>query len=156
MPLDGQRRPAVLSPTEKARQMPKSTIHRPLSVFGAVALLAVAACGSDHGLGPDNQLEVTNRTDTFEWQATAMDKISQTLTYDWETTGTTADVNQSSSLTGGSATVTISDDGGRQVYARDLGESGTFTTIAGTAGTWKVRVKLSRASGAVNFRVDRP
>ena len=140
----------------KAHQMAQNTTRWPLSVFGAVALLAAAACGSDRLLGSDNQLEIANRTDTFEWQATAMARISQTLTYDWETTGTTADVNQASSLTGGSATLTIWDDEGREVYTRDLGGNGTFTTLAGTAGTWRVRVKLSRASGAVNFRVDKP
>ena len=136
--------------------MDKCTIHRRLSVVGAAALLAVAACGSDHVLGPRNQLEVTNRTGTFEWQATAMDEISQTLTYDWEITGATANVNQSSGLTGGSAALTMWDDEGRQVYARGLGENGTFTTLAGTAGTWTIRVRLSQASGAVNFRVDEP
>jgi outer membrane biogenesis lipoprotein LolB len=122
----------------------------------ALALLVLPACSSGNSLGPDNDVQVSNNTDTFEWQATAMDNISQTLTYNWQNTGTTADVNQSSNITSGSGTLTVWDDAGTQVYTRTLTEDGTFTTIAGTAGTWKVEVKLSGTSGVVNFRLEKP
>ena len=136
--------------------MTKRRTHRPSLILGAVALILVSACSSSNMLGPDNQLQVSNQTDTFEWQATAMDNISQTLTYDWENTGTTADVNQSSSISGGSGTLTIRDDQGTQVYTRSLGENGTFATQSGTAGTWTIEVTLSGSSGMVNFRTEKP
>lgn len=122
----------------------------------AVAILSIPACSSDNTLGPGNNVQVSNNTDTFEWQASSMDNIGETLTYNWENTGTTADVNQSSSITGGSATLTVWDDAGTQVYTRSLADNGTFTTTAGTAGTWTVEVKLSGTSGMVNFRLEKP
>ena len=107
-------------------------------------------------LGPENQPEVSNETDTFQWQVTAMDNISQTLTYTWQNTGTTANVNQSPSLSSGSATLVIEDDSGTEVYSRNLGQGGTFTTATGSAGAWTIQVTLSGASGGLNFRVEKP
>ncbi len=122
----------------------------------AVLSLAVLACSSGNVLGPDNQPEVNNQTDTFQWQVTAMDDISQTLTYTWQNTGTTADVNQSPNLSGGSASLTIEDADGIEVYSRSLSQGGTFTTDSGSTGAWTIRVTLSGASGALNFRVEKP
>ncbi|HSM08890.1 MAG TPA: hypothetical protein VLA33_07710 [Gemmatimonadota bacterium] len=125
----------------------------------ALAMLALggAGCGDDANLiGPENQLEVHNLVDSFEWQVTALDRVTQTLTYAWQHSGTSADVNQSASLSAGSASLRVLDDGGVEVYDRDLTENGTFQTDAGTAGDWTVVVRLSGASGAVNFRIDKP
>jgi hypothetical protein len=127
-----------------------------LASVAAMGLLAVAACGSDNVLGPDNQVQVSNVADTFEWQASSMDNVKQTLSYDWTMTGTTADVNQSSAITGGSATLTVTDDAGTVVYTANLGQNGTFTTDAGVAGTWTVEVRLNGTSGMVNFRLEKP
>jgi len=121
-----------------------------------LAALAAAACGSDNVLGPDNQLQVSNNADTFEWQATALDKVSQTLSYNWTMTGTAANVNQSSNVTGGSATLTVRDDAGTVVYTASLGSNGTFTTDAGVAGTWSVEVRMNGTSGMLNFRLEKP
>jgi hypothetical protein len=127
-------------------------------LFGAMAamgVLAVAGCGGNV-LGPDNQLQLTNAADNFQWQATNLDNVGQTLTYDWTMTGTAANVDQSSSVTGGSATLTIQDDAGTVVYTASLGQNGTFTTDAGVAGTWRIEVKMSGATGTLNFRVQKP
>jgi len=123
----------------------------------ALALLALAAaCSDTNVIGPANQLEVNNATDTFQWQVTALDKVSQTLTYTWANTGTTANVNQASSLSGGSATLEVLDAAGTQVYGRSLAENGSFVTDAGMAGNWTVRVTLDGANGALNFRLQKP
>jgi len=46
-------------------------------------------CGDAANLiGPANQLEVTNQADTFQWQVTALDNVTQTVTYTWSMTGT--------------------------------------------------------------------
>jgi len=119
--------------------------------------LLAAGCGdSGNIIGPQNQPEVANSTDTFQWQVTALSDVSQTLTYSWVNTGVTANVNQSSSITSGSAALRVTDDAGLEVYARSLAENGTFETDAGTAGTWTVSVTLTEASGSLNFRLQKP
>ena len=85
-----------------------------------------------------------------------MVEVTQTLDYTWHNTGTTADVNQSGVITGGSGTLRILDADGTQVYSRSLTETGTFATSAGTSGDWSIEVTLSSASGTLNFRVQKP
>jgi hypothetical protein len=123
-------------------------------ILAGVVGFAVACGGSV--IGPENQLEVANLTDNFQLQATALADVSETLTYTWENTGTGANVNQSGTVTGGSATLTIEDDAGTEVYRASLAETGTFQTSAGIAGAWTVRVELSGMSGTLNFRVQKP
>ena len=124
-----------------------------LSLF---LIMGLAACDSGNLIGPENQLEVANGTDTFEWQASVLSNVSQTLTYTWANTGTTANVNQASSVDGGSATLRVTDDGGAEVYSRSLSENGSFETDSGSAGNWTVTVTLSGVSGTLNFRLEAP
>jgi len=119
----------------------------------AVLLLGVLSCGGE-STGLTN-VEVTNVTDTFEFQANANDN-TETLNYPWSNTGTRADVNQSGTVTAGTATLTILDDDLQIVYSRPLNETGTFQTDDGAAGTWTVRVSMVAMSGVLNFRVERP
>jgi hypothetical protein len=131
-------------------------ITRSISRLAVVAAFGLAtACGGNL-LGPDNQPQISNQTDTFQWQVTAMDNISQTLTYTWQNTGTSANVNQSPNLSGGSATLTILDASDVEVYSRSLAQGGTFQTSAGATGAWTIEVRLSGAGGALNFRVEKP
>lgn len=128
-------------------------------MWGVMAGLAVATagCGSDNVLGPANNVEVANNPDNFALQASALDNVSQTLSYQWTMTGAVANVDQSGSITGGSATLTIRDQNGAEVYNRSLAETGTFqTTAGGAAGTWTISVRLNGASGTLNFRVQKP
>jgi hypothetical protein len=127
--------------------------RRTAGALVTAAVLAVAGC-SDSVTGLDN-VEVTNDTDTFQLQASASG-ASQTLSYTWQNTGTTANINQSGTVTGGSATLTLLDDAGTQVYTRSLGETGTFVTDAGEAGSWTIRVVVSGMSGVLNFRAQKP
>ena len=131
---------------------------RRMFVGGALAVIvaAAAACGGSNTLGPDNEVQVNNATDSFQWQASNMEEITETRTYTWTNTGTTANVDQSSSITGGSATLRVTDADGQQVYSRSLSEDGTFQTSQGTSGDWTVTVVLSDASGALNFRLQKP
>jgi hypothetical protein len=123
-------------------------------ILAGVVGFAVACGGSV--IGPENQLEVANLTDNFQLQATAVGDVSETLTYTWDNTGTGANVNQSGTVTGGSAMLVIEDDAGSQVYSASLAETGTFQTSPGIAGSWTVRVELSGMSGTLNFRVQKP
>lgn len=124
--------------------------------FLGVALF-VGGCAADGNLiGPENQLEVSNTPDSFEWQVSALSAVTQTLTYTWANGGTTANVNQSSSLGSGSADLRITDADGMEVYSRSLASNGTFQTGTGTAGDWTVTVALSKANGTLNFRLQKP
>lgn len=120
----------------------------------AVAVLLASAACDDDPLAPF-QPEIGNATDTFQFQVTALRDVSTGVEYAWEHGGTVANVNQATSLTAGSAMLVIRDADGAEVYRRALTDNGTFQTAAGRAGRWRIRVELSRASGAVNFRVQR-
>lgn len=122
-----------------------------------VMLGALSACGSDRSnpLSPAVQPEVVNNADAFSFQVTGVQNASATLDYSWQNTGTVATVNQSASISAGSATLIIRDAAGTQVYSRSLSDNGTFTSTAGVAGTWTVRVVFSGTSGTINFRSDK-
>ena len=121
-----------------------------------LALFVGACTTSGNVIGPENQLEVNNTPDTFQWQVSALSAVTQTLTYTWVNSGPTANVNQSSSLGGGRADLRITDAGGTEVYSRGLESNGTFQTGTGIAGNWTVTVALSEATGTLNFRLQKP
>jgi hypothetical protein len=128
-----------------------------LRAIGVLALtIALAACDPTRMIGPENQLEVSNAPGIFEWQVTDLRDVAQTLTYVWQNPGTTANVNQASSVSRGTATLTVRDASGTQVYSRDLAENGTFGTALGPAGNWTVVVTLDGVHGTLNFRLDTP
>ena len=120
-----------------------------------VALAAVAACSSDSVIGPGNQLQVTNATDEFQFQVTSLNNVTQTLTYSWSNTGDSANINQSSSIGGGSATLTVRGPAGTVLYQAGLQNNGTYHTQKATSGTWQIEVALTNATGTLNFRVQK-
>lgn len=121
--------------------------------FGVLATL-VSYCGDSTGVGV--QPEIRNIPDSFEFQVTDVAGLSRTLEYSWSNSGTRANVNQSAVFTAGSAQLVLLDAAGTQVYTRSLAENGTFASSQGVAGTWKVRVVFTNASGTLNFRVQKP
>ncbi len=116
-----------------------------------------AACSSTSAnlIGPSNQLQVTDTTNNYQFQVSALSGVTQTLKYNWLNTSDSASVNQASTLTAGSAMLTILDSTGTQLYQASLVNNGTFKTLAGHAGTWQIQVVLSGASGTLNFRVQK-
>ncbi|MGE5327520.1 MAG: hypothetical protein ACM3NO_10815 [Deltaproteobacteria bacterium] len=124
--------------------------------FGLFALsLLLTSCGGGNVLSPKFQPQVANLTDNFQFQATGVTNVTQTLNYTWQNTGTAASVNQATTVTGGGATLTIFDAGGTQAYTRSLADNGTFATASGTTGNWRINVVLSGYSGTINFRVQK-
>lgn len=117
--------------------------------------LVLVNCGGGNVLSPQFQPQVNNVTDNFQFQATGVTKVTQTLNYTWQNTGTAASVNQATTLTAGSATLNIFDASGTQVYTRSLTENGTFATSSGTTGNWRINLVLSNYSGTLNFRVQK-
>jgi hypothetical protein len=129
-----------------------------LGLLAAFATVALIACGSDEPtstLAPF-QPEVMNSTDTFQLQATNVQNVTTTLTYTWQNTGTSANVDQSTVPTAGTASLVIRDSGGAQVYSRDLSQNGSFSCATGAAGAWTIQVTLSGFDGTLNFRAQKP
>lgn len=106
-------------------------------------------------LNPKFQPEVANLTDNFQFQSTGVTNVTQTLNYTWQNTGTAANVDQATTLTSGSATLTIFDASGAMVYSRSLTDNGTFATSTGTTGAWRINIVINGASGTFNFRVQK-
>jgi hypothetical protein len=120
----------------------------------AAGAVLLAACG-DSTTAPGREPEIINTTDNFQYQITEIQDFSGTQVFSWENTGTTATVNQSAAVSAGSATLVLRDANGVEVYSRSLADDGTFSSDAGTAGTWSVRVTYSGAEATVNFRLDK-
>jgi len=120
-----------------------------------VVAAGVAACGGDSVTNPAFEPEIVNLPDNFELQATDITDVSETLVYTWQNSGTTAAVDRSSVLSGGSGTVTVYDADGKQVFTSAVTTDGSSTTDSGVAGAWQIRVVLSDASGTINFRVQK-
>lgn len=126
--------------------------HLP-AILGLALLAMAAGCSDNVSSGKDWQ--VTNATDNFQFQVTAMQNFSKRLEYVWSNTGTAASVNQACSITGGTASLTLFDGAGTPVYMRSLRENGTYATATGTSGSWLVRVDLSKTDGTLNFRAQK-
>ena len=115
-------------------------------------------CGGDSGnpIGPSNQPQVTNATDSFQFQASNLVRVTQTLTYTWVNTGTQSNVDQSGAIADGTAVLIVRDASGAQVYNRSLRDTGSFTSTSGTSGNWQLEIRLNDVTGTVNFRVQKP
>lgn len=135
----------------KSRCPARPRAHFVLSVF----LLGLFGCGGSNTIGPQNQPQVTNVVDDFQFQATNLSNVTQTIQYTWQNTGTQANVNQATTVTSGSATLRIRDASNAQVFSNDLTANGTFMTGTGTTGNWTIEVVLSNVTGTINFRVQK-
>jgi hypothetical protein len=132
------------------RTVPSSSARR----WWIAGVVLLAACG-DSATAPGRDPEVINTADNFQYQISDIQEYSGTQVYSWQNTGTTATVNQSAAVSAGAVTLVLQDANGVQVYSRSLAEDGTFSSSAGAAGTWSVRVVYSAADATVNFRVDK-
>lgn len=102
---------------------------------------------------PAYQPQVTNNPDNFSFYANNSTTLSSTYDYSWANTGQTAQIMVTSTITSGTANVSIKDANGTEVYSNDIQTNGSFVTSPGVAGTWKIHVVLSGANGKVAFQV---
>jgi hypothetical protein len=125
-------------------------------VIAALAALTLLGCGSNSS-GPlaPYEPQINNLTDNFQFQASNVSDITWTYTYQWLNTGDSATVNQATTVSGGSATLTISDSTGAQLYSQSLSANGTFGMVKGVHGHWTVKVQFFNYGGTVNFRVQK-
>lgn len=121
----------------------------------AAVIVGGAACDGNNPIGPSNSPEIANNPDNFQFQASNLTGTTQTLTYTWTNTGTSADINQSGSMTSGAATLVLSDANNVQVYS-GLMNTGTFHSASGASGGWHIVLQLTNARGTLNFRVQKP
>jgi len=142
---------------DEAKKMSTSATRAGLFwTFAVAGSLLVTGCGeSSTGIGPENQLEVMNAVDQFQFQLTALDDVSDRRSYDWENTGTQASIDVSQAITGGSAILTILDGEGTVLYEADLADDADGITPAGVSGTWRITVVLAGTTGTFNFRVQK-
>jgi len=120
------------------------------------AFLFAGACGdSSNGIGPENQLEVTNAVDQFQFQLTALNNVTDRRGYDWENTGTQATIDITQAIAAGSSTLRIMDAAGSVMYEEDIAEEKDATTPEGVAGTWRIEVVLAKTTGTFNFRAQK-
>ena len=126
------------------------------AALAAIVLAGLGAC-SDSPAAPGIQPEIINQPGNFEYQVSDVQGYTGTLSYSWQNSGVEANVDQSTTVSGGSVTLRILDATGAQVYSRSLAENGSFATTAGQAGAWTVRVIYSGAvAPVVNFRAQTP
>jgi hypothetical protein len=122
----------------------------------AVATLLVVLAACNDSTDPGREPEVTNLTNDFQLQLTALDNESVIRQYTWANDGPLANVTQSPTGAGsGTGTLIIRNPAGAEVYRRSLTENGTFQSTAGTGGNWTVRIEVSGYSGTISFRAQR-
>ena len=125
-------------------------------VAGFAALIALAAaCSNSTGPLAPFQPQINNIADDFQFQATGVTNVTWTYTYPWSNSGDSATVNQATTVTAGSAILTITDANGAQVYSQSLSANGTFGMTKGLHGLWTIKVVFTNYSGTVNFRVQK-
>jgi len=129
-------------------------------MVGCLGLIVfvLGACTSDTPASPplsQFQPQIANTPDNFQFQVTGATNVTTTVEYPWQNSGTRASVNQSCSISGGSAVVTLLDSNQVQLYTSPLSANGTFQSDTGQAGIWKVRVVMTNVSGTLNFRVQK-
>jgi hypothetical protein len=124
--------------------------------YALAALVLLTACDTRVVTEPEYQPQVVNVRNDFAYQVTGLEEFTSDVLYQWESDGRAASVLQAPSVLTGTALLFIADGAGVQVYQRSLGENGTFTTTAGTPGTWTVRLKFSEASGSATFHLTKP
>jgi hypothetical protein len=120
-----------------------------------VGLALTAGCGNSTAPLTPFQPQINNAADNFQFQATDVTDVTWTFTYTWSNSGTAASVNQSTTITAGTATVIVYDKNGSQVYSQSLSANGTFPTTTGVSGGWTIKVVFTNYSGTVNFRVQK-
>lgn len=119
------------------------------------ALVLVAGCG-DEPTAPGIEPQITNITDAFSYQVSSIQNFTGTHSYTWPNTGTVAKITHASDAGAtGSATLTVRDASGAQVYSGQFASSGEpLTDPTGVAGDWTITIVYSDYSNTqVNFAV---
>lgn len=126
-----------------------------LSVLGMIIFPLASGCSSSSNPLAAFQPEIANNPDSFQFQATGISNVSTTVDYVWQNSGQRVTINQSSAITGGSATVKLYSPDLVERYSASLATNGTFQSDTATSGAWRIRVTLTNLSGTLNFRAQK-
>lgn len=126
-----------------------------LGVAALVGGVLALACGDSAGPLAPYDPQIVNVTDNFSFQVTNVSNITWTYTYRWQNTGDSATVNQATNGTAGSASLTVLDKNGTQLYSQSLTGNGTFGMTKGVAGSWTIRVQFTNYSGTIDFSAQK-
>jgi hypothetical protein len=132
----------------------KTTKFLLLSLF-ILSLFSWTACNKSNNSLAAFQPEISNTTDNFQLQATKVQNVTTTLSYDWMNSGTIANIDKSGAVSSGTAKVTIYDANNNQVYTGDLKLTGSQQSATGVTGKWKIILVLTGTAGDLNFRVQK-
>jgi hypothetical protein len=139
----------------------RSVLRRksPLRLAMLVTVVAIAAACQDSiikYLGPENGEIATVLTDSLRYQATDLDNVTDTRTWNWVMTGSVAAVHHQSFVHHGQGRLTIMDAAGDTVYRMvPLEFELENETAAGQPGVWEVHLELFGARGRVDFVLTR-
>lgn len=126
------------------------------SVLAVLAVIVLAAaCGNSTGPLAPFEPQISNVADNFQFQATGVTNATWTYSYRWQNSADSATINQATTITTGTAVVTISDSTGAQLYSQSLSANGTFGMLKGIHGRWTIKVAFVNYAGTVNFRVQK-
>jgi hypothetical protein len=126
-----------------------------LRASAATALVLTAGCGDDP-TAPGIEPQITNLSDAFSYQVSSIQDFTGSYSYTWQNTGTVAKITHASDAgAAGSATLTVRDAEGNQVYSGQLATSGEpLSDPAGVAGAWTITIAYADYNNSqVNFAV---
>lgn len=122
-------------------------------VLAVLLALSVAGCDDDDPTAPGIEPEIINSAESFEFQVSQVRNYSGNLQYTWSNAETSANVDESASISSGSIRLVVSDASGTVVFDADV-EDGSMATANGVAGDWTVVVRFRDATGDANFRLQ--
>lgn len=123
-----------------------------IAILAIIATMAVYSCGKDPA--SSYEPDVVNTLDNFHFRIEDVSNHDTLLTYYWRLSGTSANINQLSSIAGGRASLVIVDQDSTSMYETDFSLNGDFQSQSGRTGLWKITLRLSSFSGMIEFRVQ--
>ena len=121
-------------------------------VLVLAAVLAVSGCGDDP-LGPSGQLQVEKTVDIFLINAMTLEDANETLSYQWDNTGTQATVLVTDGISSGSAILTIEDASGTVLHQDDIADDNDTDTAVGVSGSWRIQIDIQNVTGSFSVSV---
>jgi hypothetical protein len=127
-------------------------------------LLVATLLGCSNSTGPFSNLSATNNADDFVFIAQTFGRAATTtLHYTWQHGGNVAQFTLGNTALGGgtltpisgTASMTIHDAAGTQVYAHGLNGDAADTTAAGMPGNWTIDLAFTNVNGDIVFEVKR-
>lgn len=116
-------------------------------------LALVAGCANE--VGPANERVVVNFPDRFSYSINNLDEISDSERFEWENTGTRAEIEILQGISQGGALLSVQDAAGTILYRDDIADGNDTVTEEDVAGTWIIEVGFDGTSGAFSFTVSK-